>query len=153
MFKSVQLLINQFMEISPVEDEISEQQIQIAAAALLVEMMMIDNQVHAAEREMIIAQLCNNFNLPLAEAEELITMAEGQLQEATDYFQFTSFLNKALNQDQKTRLVKYLWQVAFADGELDEYEEYMVRKVSDLLYVPHSQMIKMRNQVKDNLNL
>jgi len=56
-------------------------------------------------------------------------------------------INKGFTQEQKVTLIKTLWQIAYADGELDKYEEHMVRKMADLLHVPHLEFIKTKNQV------
>ncbi len=151
MLRSIKHLISELIEDAAANETISEDQLQIASAALLVEMMLIDNTVSNAEREMITTLICSGFGLSQEQAEELMATAEQQLEQATDYFQFTSYLNKGFSMERKIQLIQYLWEVAFADGQLDDYEDYMVRKVADLLYVPHSQMIKMRNHVKKAL--
>jgi uncharacterized tellurite resistance protein B-like protein len=78
-----------------------------------------------------------------------MTLAEQQLHDATDYFQFTSILNKGFDHHQKSRLIKCLWEVAYIDNHLDEYEDYLVRKIADLIHLPHNEIIKLRNHVKD----
>ena len=93
--------------------------------------------------------VCDSFSLSSDQAEDLFSLAEVELKEATDYFQFTSLINKGFTQEQKISLVKFLWEVAYIDGHLDMDEDYMVRKVSDLLYVSHSEMIKWRNRASD----
>lgn len=147
LLRSIKHLINELIEDDAAGDIITEKQLRIAAAALLVEVMLIDNVVEAEEHDMIQRLLCSGFDLSRQQAEEMMASAKRQLEQSTDYYQFTSFLNKGYDMEQKIRLIKYLWEVAFADGQLDDYEDYMVRKVADLLYVPHDQLIKMRNQV------
>ena len=147
MFHSIKSFFDEFIAGSATSDEISEQQLHIATAALLIEMMHMDNKVLAEEYDRVISMVRNSFSLSAEQAAELIALAEQQLKEATDYFQFTSLINKNLSLEKKIKLIQCLWEVAFSDGHLDEYEDYLVRKVSVLLDIPHSELIKMRNRV------
>ena len=147
MLHSIKSFFDEFIAVSATSDEISEQQIHIATAALLIEMMHMDNKVLAEEYDKVISMVRNSFSLSTEQAAELIELAEQQLKQATDYFQFTSLINKNLSLEKKIKLIQCLWEVAFSDGHLDEYEDFLVRKVSGLLHIPHSELIKMRNRV------
>ncbi len=146
MFNSFKQLFEHYLAPESVGNVISQDQLHIAAVALLIEMMHIDNNILDEERAKIINIVCENFSLSSEQSADLLSLAETELKGATDYFQFTSILNKGFSQEQKASLVKYLWEVAFIDGQLDANEDYMVRKVADLLYVPHSELIKWRNR-------
>jgi uncharacterized tellurite resistance protein B-like protein len=74
-------------------------------------------------------------------------LAEQQRKQATDYFQFTSLINKEYSLEQKVRLIESLWKIAFIDGVLDMNEEYLVRKIADLLHVPHTAFIMAKNRL------
>jgi uncharacterized tellurite resistance protein B-like protein len=68
-------------------------------------------------------------------------MAEEERSESTDYYQFTSLINGNYTLEQKVCLVELLWRIAYANENLHQYEEHLVRKIADLLYVPHSAFI------------
>lgn len=133
-------------------DQTSEEQLHVACAALLIEVMYMDDKIQTVERDSIIKRLKELFPLSLEELEALISLAEQQRAQATDYFQFTHLINKEFTADQKIKLIESLWQVAYADGNLDEYEEYMVRKVADLIYVPHTAFIMAKQRVKSTIS-
>jgi uncharacterized tellurite resistance protein B-like protein len=122
-----------------------------AAAALLLEMTHIDDEAAPVERETVFALVRGCFNLDRAEAEALLACAEREREASTDYFQFTSLINDHFDPERKARLVEALWRVAYADARLSKYEEYLVRKVSDLLYVPHRVFINARHRVAQEL--
>lgn len=132
----------------PTGAAVSERALQIATAALLVEMMRIDDAIKNEERDVIIQSICERFTLSAEEAQGVIAMAEEQVKQATDDYQFTSLINNAFNLDQKTQVIESLWRVAFADQQLDKYEEYLVRKLAELLYVPHSAFIAAKNRAR-----
>ena len=67
-----------------------------------------------------------------------------QSEHAVDLIQFTSVINDTFELEQRVKILKSLWQVALADGNIDKYEEYIIRKISDLLYIPHSQYIQAK---------
>lgn len=127
---------------------VSERALQVATAALLVEMMRIDDNFKDEERRVITQTIRERFALSDEEAEAVIAHGEDQLQQATDDYQFTALINKACSLEQKIQLIENLWQVAFADKTLDKYEEYLARKLADLLYVPHSAFIAAKNRVQ-----
>ena len=56
---------------------------------------------------------------------------------ASDYYQFTSLINRRFTQPQKERIVELMWEVAYADAAAHPYEEHLIRKLADLLYVEH----------------
>lgn len=115
--------------------------LHIATAALLVEMMRMDGEVTAEERYRVAQVLETKFGLPPERIAELLQLAEEQAEGATDYYQFTALIKNHLDAEEKERLIEYLWIVAYADGELHRYEEHLVRKIADLLYVSHDSFI------------
>ena len=62
-------------------------------------------------------------------------------------------INQHYTQTEKAQLVEMLWEVAFADAEMEKYEEHLLRKLSDLLYVPHAEFIRAKLGVKARLGL
>ncbi len=124
------------------DDDIhSVDQLQLASAALLIELTRADNQVDQSETRKLLAILQQRFNLPETELEELVTLAGQQNQEATSLYEFTSLINENFDVREKSQLILNMWEVAFADGRVDRYEEYLIRKVSDLLHLSHKDFI------------
>ncbi|MGM0595185.1 MAG: TerB family tellurite resistance protein [Pseudomonadota bacterium] len=120
--------------------------LRLATAALLVEMSRQDEAVHKVEQETIERALRERFDLAGAEVDELCRLAQQEVAEATDYYQFTALIKDHLSVEQKERVVELLWQVAIADGHIDSFEEHMVRRIADLLYLPHSAFIRAKHR-------
>ncbi|MAP13123.1 MAG: hypothetical protein CMQ61_13855 [Gammaproteobacteria bacterium] len=114
---------------------------QLATAALLVEMVHADADESADELQAVRAALKSAFDLDDDTITTIIKLAQDERDAATCLHEFTRSLNDVLDTDGRTRVVELLWQVAYADGRLDVYEEHLVRKVADLLHVPHSAYI------------
>jgi uncharacterized tellurite resistance protein B-like protein len=146
MFNQIKLFFEQHLALS--EPDISEGQLQVATAALFLEMMLIDDKIDPKEQQLIFSLVQQNFSLTAEQAGALVALAEQHRKQATDYFQFTSLINKAYSLEQKVRLVESLWKIAFIDGVLDMNEEHLVRKIAELLYVPHTDFIRVKNQLK-----
>jgi uncharacterized tellurite resistance protein B-like protein len=119
----------------------SEHRARLAAAALLVEVVNSDENFTGTERAHVLAAVQRKFDLAPGEARELVKLAETQSREATDLYQFTSRINATFSPERKVRLVEELWRVAFADSVLNKHEEYLVRRIADLLHVRHSDYI------------
>jgi uncharacterized tellurite resistance protein B-like protein len=145
MLKAIKdFVVQQIM--APVErgNSTTEHALRLATAALLVEMSRQDDTILPAERAAVEAALREKFDLTDDEVAALYTLAEGEAREATDYYQFTSLIKDHFNPAQKEKVVELLWLVAAADGHIDQYEEHMVRRIAELLYLPHSAFIRAK---------
>jgi len=118
---------------------------QLAAAALLIEMTRADHDVKGIERDAVIGALTRAFDLDESETAELVALAEAHAEDATSLYEFTRLINDHFDADQKQHFVELLWSVALADGEIDKYEEHLVRKVADLIHVPHMAYIRAKH--------
>lgn len=124
--------------------------LQLATAALLFEMTRADfDENDPAEHRALESALQQTFSLSAAETTRLAELAEAEVAESVSLHQFTELINKHFSVQEKVMVVEMLWQVAFADGELHRYEEGLVRKVAELLYVPHRDFIRARHRVED----
>ena len=123
--------------------------IQLATAALLVEVARLDSEIDAAERAAMLRAVRQKFGLGDDEAATLIGLAEAEARAATDYYQFTSLINRHFSQEQRQRVVELMWQVAYADAELSAHEQHVMRKIADLLYVSHGAYIAAKLRARD----
>lgn len=119
---------------------------RLAVAALLVEIARADHEVAPAERSSIRRMLAAAYGLDPGSAGELLARAERAVEESVSLYEFTRRLNDELSPDEKANAVEMLWRVAFADGRIDRYEEHLVRKAADLLYVPHRRFIRAKRE-------
>jgi len=148
MLKKIQTFYNQFLKPDTTTAEDTDHQLRLAATALMVEVMRVDDQKTDDEINTVMNSIMQKFSIQPEEAAILLSLATDELHQSTDYHQFTSLINKGYDQQQKQLIIEYLWQVAFADGELDVYEEHVIRKVSDLLYVSHKDFIRLKEKVR-----
>jgi uncharacterized tellurite resistance protein B-like protein len=123
--------------------------IQRATAALLVETVRLDGEIDAAERAAAHRAVRAKFGLTDPEATTLIQLAEDEAGDTTDYYQFTSLINRRFSAAQKERVIELMWQVAYADADLSAHEQHVVRKIADLLYVPHRTYIAAKLRARD----
>jgi uncharacterized tellurite resistance protein B-like protein len=129
--------------------EVSEHSLQLATAALMIEMMRADTEISDEEQRVITGTIKAKFVLSAEETETIIKLAEDEISKATGYFEFTSLINKGYSYDQKIKVVEHLWEVAFSDSVLDKYEEHMVRKIADLIHVSHKDYIEAKLRVRN----
>ena len=128
-----------------------EHGLHLATAALLFEMLRADDHEHPEERAALQQVLRNRFDLSVDETRELAELADREATEAASLYQFTGLINEHFTPEQKVSVVEMLWQVAYADGRLDPYEEALVRKIADLIYVPHRDFIRAKHRVQEGL--
>jgi len=123
-----------------------EHSLQLATAALLFEMMRMDEEIHEQEQSLLKSLISQKFTLTDEETEQLIQLAEQEAKQAIDYHSFTSLINAHFSAKEKIDIVEHLWQVAYADGHIDKYEDHLVRKIAELIYVPHSAFIAAKHR-------
>lgn len=126
-----------------------EHALQIATAALLIEISRADAEVARAEENAILKAIEEVFALNEAETAELIVLAEDKVDHAVSFFEFTQLIDTRFSQQEKVHLVELLWRVAYSDSRIDHYEEHYIRKITDLLHVSHGDFIRMKHRAAD----
>ena len=144
------LLQTLFEKLTAPQDDPSagEIDLQLATAALLVEMIRADSSIGAAEQHAAHAALREEFALDEAALAELIAQAEAEARDAPGYFAFTSRINQGFSPTQKVRVMEYLWRVALADGHLCAHENHLMRKLADLIHVGHGDYIAAKERAR-----
>lgn len=123
---------------------------RLAAAALLFEVSRSDHDVDEKEKERIEAIVRSSFSLSDEEAQSLMAMAGEEVRDASSLYGFTSLINDNWSIDQRVNLAELMWQVAFADGRLDDHEVHLMRKIEKLLHIPHKRFIGAKLQARGN---
>ena len=121
-----------------------QQRLQLAAAALLIELSRADYQQDREEQIAIEAALKKSFSITDEQLAVLIELAEEENQQATSLYEFTKLVKDNYSAEQRFELIKMLWEVAIADGEISKYEDQLIRKIADLIYLPHSDFIRAK---------
>ena len=134
-------------EVEPTEDEL-----RLATTALLVEMVRADFEDDPKERQAVLDILRLHYSVSSAEAEVLFESAETHVNESVSLHEFTVKLHKRLSAKDKNKIVGMMWKVALSDGDLDRHEDHLVRKVADLLYVNHSDVVRIKHLVMKELS-
>lgn len=154
MLKAVQRFYNDFLNPRPeaegvTNQEATERALQLATAALLIEVTRADREVADVEQAVVTRALRETFELSEAETAELVALAEEQAAEATSLYQFTYLIDKGFDPDRKRGVVALLWRVVFADSRMEAHEEALVRRVADLIHVPHEDFINSKLAARD----
>ena len=129
-------------------EEQLQEQLQLASTILLLEVARTDHEIEEVEVERIKMLVKDKFNLSTEATQALMDEADDTINDIIDFHQFTSLLNQHFDLDQKCRLVQYMWEIALADGNLDAYEDQFIRKVADLMYLRHSELLSARERAK-----
>ena len=122
--------------------------LNIATAALLIEVMTIDGNMDQEEMDSVKSNLSKILELSDDEIQELIDLSQEEVSDATSLYQFTKEINANFELQQKLDLMTALWQVALADDYLDKYEESILRKIADLIHLRHSEYIECKTKAR-----
>ena len=132
--------------ISKTEDEQtrSPQRALIATCLLMLEMAYADNEFSNAEEAQILGLLIEQFDLSMEAAKAIISLSESERKRSLDLWQFTNLINKNFSYEEKIHVIEILWQIIYVDGHLEMHEEYLIRKLSNLLNMKHKDLIQAK---------
>ena len=120
-----------------------------ACIALLLETSMADDLLDESEIKTLKATLINDFKLEENEIDELIEISKKNVDDSTSLYDFTRDINDNFEAKERIKLIESMWKIAYADGNIDKFEEHIIRKVSNLIYVSHSDFIKAKISAKE----
>ena len=126
--------------------------LNLACAALLVEVARADYVDDPRETEATINAIREVLKMSEADIAELIAEANSEVTVGTSMFPRTSLINQHCSREQKYVILKAMWRVAFADENLDKYEEHLIRRVADLIHLDHSEFIQAKIEARDGCN-
>lgn len=132
-------------------DKVHDEKLQLASAALLIEVINSDHQADEREWAEFATVLKHCLQLQEDKLDELIKLAKVEAKQATSLYEFTQLINEHYAYRDKLVLMENMWRVAFADSVLDKYEVHLIRRVSELIYVSHSDFIRTKLKVRDKL--
>ena len=144
----LEALKNLFEDKSTLEETAEDEGLGIAAGVLMLEIARADDEIDDLEKEVVIEGVKNILHLTNHEISEIFQKVITVVEESVSFFEFTSLINDSCSRKEKYDLLVILWKVAYADGQLDKYEEYYIRKIKDLLYLSQSDFIKAKLEAK-----
>ncbi len=119
-----------------------------AVGTLLYEVARMDYDVKPEDLLAVRAALEDLLHADAATAQRLVDRASAAATRLTSYHEAVSAINDRFSMEQKIRFIEHMWRVAHADQALDEQEDHLVRKISDLIYVPHIQCMLARQRAR-----
>ena len=150
MLSKISDFFNSHMHIESHESPVdNSDRISMATCALLLEIAHADSEFSDEEKDKIIKILENKFNLSSSDAQSLIELADLERKESLDLWQFTNLINQNFTREEKIRVLEVLWSVVYADDIVDMHEEYLMRKLSFLLNINHSDMIDTKIRARN----
>ena len=150
MIKKIKDLLSNF---SKEEERIEEEgisELDKACSALLIEVAFADKVFDESEISSLTTSLKETYNLEHDTINELVSDAEKTVNESTSLYEYTRVVNDEFSYNDKLELLSRIWKLAFADGAIDKYEEHLIRKISDLIHISHSDFIKIKLDNRNN---
>ena len=147
MLKSIQNIFQHRKQ--EVSDSSETYQRELAYASLLVEVIKSDEKFDDRELAELFDVLSRKLKIHDDELHNFAELAKKKSDDSTSLFEFTREINDKYEYDEKVKLIEDLWRIAYSDGRLDKYEDYVIRKVADLIYVTHSDFIKSKLIIKN----
>jgi len=135
----------------PSESENLENKLQVATAALYVEIAAADGDFSEEERKKIVNAMKENFNLTNQCVEDLISLSEEAVKNSISVYEFTSILNDHLNRGEKLKLMTNLWKLIYTDGRLEKHEDRLIKIIGSTLNLDHKDVINAKLLVKQEL--
>ena len=150
MINKIKDLITKFGKEEEIQEELNLTLLNNSCAALLVEIAFADKDFDETEKASLKQSLIETYALDESDIEEIIKDAEETVSESTSLYGYTSIVNTEFQYEDKLKLLRNLWKIAYADGYLDKYEEHLLRKISDLIHISHSDYINIKLEIRES---
>lgn len=150
MINKIKDLITKFGKEEEIQEESNLTLLNNSCAALLVEIAFADKDFDETEKASLKQSLIETYAIDESVIEEIIRDAEDTVSESTSLYGYTSIVNTEFQYEDKLKLLRNLWKIAYADGYLDKYEEHLLRKISDLIHISHSDYINIKLEIKES---
>ena len=126
-----------------------EEALRMATAVLMIDVARADHVFEESEFDRVLELVASHFELDPESAAELVIAASDKAEHLVSAHELTQVLHKHLDEDEKARIIGMLWKVAYADGRLDKYEDSLVLKISDLLYVSRGRVMRLKHDAQN----
>jgi uncharacterized tellurite resistance protein B-like protein len=150
MINKIKDLITKFGKEEEIQEESNLTLLNNSCAALLVEIAFADKDFDETEKASLKQSLIETYAIDESDIEEIIKDAEDTVSESTSLYGYTSIVNTEFQYEDKLKLLRNLWKIAYADGYLDKYEEHLLRKISDLIHISHSDYISIKLEIRES---
>ena len=144
MIKRIKDLLSNFSNQEEVIEDEKISSLDKACSALLIEVAYADKVFDKSEINSLKESLKETYNIDEEIIHELISDAKKTVDESTSLYEYTRVVNDEFDYSDKLELLSRIWKLAFADGNLDKYEDHLIRKISDLIHISHSDFIKIK---------
>jgi uncharacterized tellurite resistance protein B-like protein len=125
-----------------------EEALRLATAVLMIDVARADHVFEDTEIDRVLELVQTHFDLSAGQAAELVNEADAEAEDLVSLYEFTQLLHHNLDEADKARIVGLLWQIAYADGRLDKYEDSLVLKISDLLHVSRGRVMRLKDDAR-----
>ena len=140
---------NNLFKKNQIEVLVEDNSVLLSAIALLLEVSLADEIMDISEVETLKDVLLKEFDVDQTKIDDLIFNAKKNQNSSTSLYEFTRKINDDYKFEDKKNLILSMWKIAFADGNIDKYEEYVIRKVSDLIYISHPDFIESKQLARE----
>jgi uncharacterized tellurite resistance protein B-like protein len=147
VFDAVKRFVENLSGAEGLAREFEEDDYRLAAVALLVHVASADGKIDLAEQRKLQRIIRERFGLDAAGAARLTAAAEQSDREAIDFYHFTSVLKRTLNDTGRLKIVEMLWEIAFADGTVDELEDNTIWRIAELLGITGRERVQLRQKI------
>jgi uncharacterized tellurite resistance protein B-like protein len=149
MIEAIEQYFEEHLDIRDPKLDDATRRLNVAAAALLIETTRADHEISDEERLAVTRAVQKVLGLTGTETAELIRLAEHEVRDSVPLHEFTRLVGRRFSIEQKRQLLQALWQVAFSDAQLEAHEEYLVRKVAELLDLSRADLVEAKIRARD----
>ncbi|MEL7310869.1 MAG: TerB family tellurite resistance protein [Pseudomonadota bacterium] len=126
--------------------------VRLATATLMAEVARADDVLDTRELAALKQRLQKQFDLDEQTAATVVNDGLESSEESVSLQGFTRTLHEQLDSDEKAHIIDMLWEVALADGELDKHEDALIAQIGELMYVPRSEVLRLKARRLEGLS-
>ena len=126
-----------------------EFEIELIGAVLAYEIARSDGDISDLELNLLIEEIKKISKKVNKTDEEIFSIIETYSKDSVSFHEFIADINNDFSKEEKLSLISFLWDVAFADSQLDVDEERLIRRIADLIRIKDIEVLKLKDRAKN----
>ena len=125
-------------------------EIELTATILAYEIARSDGDISQSELDLLLIEVKKITSKVNKSQDEILEIIETYSKNSVSFHEFIEDINKDYSKEEKLLLIKYLWDVAYADNVLEVSEERLIRRIADLIKIKDIEVLKLKDNSKNN---
>jgi len=122
---------------------------ELTASILAYEIARSDGDISEPELAILLDEIKKISIKVGKEVNKVLEIIEEYSRNSVSFYEFIDDINKDYSKDNKLSLIRFLYDVAYADKILEVNEERLIRRIADMIKIKDIEVLKIKDASKN----